>query len=80
MTARPRKPPLVAGLEIATLVTSAAFQLAIPPAVGAYVDHRWGTGPWGLIVGALLGVAAFVTSLRHVMRRLERSNTERSRP
>ncbi len=78
MAAQPRKPPLVVGLEIASLVTSAALQLAIPPAVGIYIDRRWDCHPWGLIVGVLLGMAGFVSSLRHLMRRLERSGRNRS--
>ena len=69
MANRSGKPPLVVGLEIASLITSSALQLAIPPAVGAYVDKRWGTAPWGLVIGALVGMAGFVSSLRHLMRR-----------
>jgi len=30
--------------------------MAVPPAVGAYLDSRFGWSPWGVIVGAGLGL------------------------
>jgi F0F1-type ATP synthase assembly protein I len=34
------------------------FQMAVPPAVGFWLDSRWGTAPWLILVGACLGFAA----------------------
>jgi F0F1-type ATP synthase assembly protein I len=63
---------LAAGLAWASLVTSTALQLVVPPVVGLWVDQRYGTGPWGLLIGAVAGFAAFGSSLWRLMRRLER--------
>lgn len=74
-----RKPPIVAGLETATLIISLATELAVPPLVGAWVDGRFGTTPWGTLVGALLGMVAFATGLGRFLRRLERRSRDTER-
>ena len=44
-------------------ITSIALEMAIPPLVGHWLDERWGTEPWLVIVGALLGFAAAMVQL-----------------
>jgi F0F1-type ATP synthase assembly protein I len=39
------------GLEIAAGAFIGAF-------VGAWVDRRWHCGPWGVLIGTLLGICA----------------------
>ena len=34
------------------------FAIGLPTGVGYWVDGRWGTQPWGMLVGLLVGVAA----------------------
>ena len=33
------------------------FEMAAPIALGAYLDHSLGWSPWGVVVGAILGLA-----------------------
>jgi F0F1-type ATP synthase assembly protein I len=36
-------------------ITSIGFQFAVPVGFGWWLDRRWGTEPWLMVVGALLG-------------------------
>jgi F0F1-type ATP synthase assembly protein I len=47
----------------------AVLAIAIAAGIGAWADHRWSTSPRWLIVGTLVGFAAFVLRLFR-MRRL----------
>lgn len=39
----------------ASRISSIGFQFVVPAGFGWWLDRRWGTAPWLLIVGALLG-------------------------
>lgn len=41
----------------------AVFAVLIGAGAGYWVDHRWGTTPYGLIVGVVIGFAAMVLRL-----------------
>jgi ATP synthase protein I len=51
-------------LRSAALLSGMGFTSAASVALGAlggnWLDHRWGTAPWLLVVGFFLGVAAAV--------------------
>jgi len=56
-------------LRAVALLSGAGFTMAAAVALGAllgnWLDHRWGTAPWLLVVGFLLGtVAGFVQMAR----------------
>jgi len=47
---------------------------------GQWVDRRWGTAPWGLLVGVLVGAsAAFYSMYRRLMADLRREEEEKKR-
>lgn len=41
------------------------MQFVVPALIGLGVDYRYGTEPWGIVVGAVLG---FVVGLRELLR------------
>lgn len=45
-------------MQWASQVTTIGLEMALPPAGGWWLDERWGTEPWLLIAGAVLGFAA----------------------
>jgi ATP synthase protein I len=56
-------------LRAVAVLSGAGFMMAASVALGAllgnWLDHRWGTEPWLLVVGFLLGtVAGFVQMAR----------------
>jgi F0F1-type ATP synthase assembly protein I len=46
------------------------LEMAVPPAIGLWLDHQFGWAPWGVIVGAVLG---FLTGMLHLVQFLGRS-------
>lgn len=45
-------------------VTSVSLEMALPAGVGYYLDQRWSTDPWLVILGALLG---FSLGMNHLL-------------
>jgi F0F1-type ATP synthase assembly protein I len=45
--------------------------MSLLAAGGYWLDDRWGTDPWLVIVGAVLG---FVVGFRHLLQMAEQSN------
>lgn len=43
------------------LGTHIAASMIIPVVIGIYVDNRWNTAPWGVVIGALLGFGALIS-------------------
>lgn len=60
---RGQRSPYSEALEWSTRITSLGCELAVPAALGYWLDTRWGTGPWLLVTGAVLGFLAFMTHL-----------------
>lgn len=46
-------------------VTTVALEMALPAAGGYWLDQKFGTEPWLVSVGALLG---FATAMMHLLR------------
>jgi ATP synthase protein I len=57
---RDQPPPLVTAVQWVSRITSIALEMALPGALGYWLDRRLGTGFLLLIVGVVLG---FVTGL-----------------
>ena len=43
------------GYVLASKVSSIGMQMAFPALIGWWIDTRWGTTPWLLMLGACLG-------------------------
>jgi len=67
-------------LECSTRISTLGFELALPAALGYWLDLQWGTEPWLLIVGALLGFLTFMTHLMQLAKQFSRSDSRRKSP
>ena len=54
---------LAQGYMWASRVTSISLQAVIPAGIGYWLDGRWGTSPWLLIVGTVIGFASMMREL-----------------
>jgi F0F1-type ATP synthase assembly protein I len=43
------------------------LEMAVPIGIGAYLDYRFGWGPWAAIVGAVLGFGGGMLHLLHLV-------------
>jgi F0F1-type ATP synthase assembly protein I len=62
---------LAKAIAIAHAILSAALQMALPPALGYWLDQRWGTNALMTIIGAVLGLVVGMYSLIRTTRGLE---------
>ncbi|QDU36268.1 Putative F0F1-ATPase subunit (ATPase_gene1) [Maioricimonas rarisocia] len=60
-----RPSSMAAGMYWAARVSSIAMTMAVPPALGFWADHHWGTAPWLVVVGACLG---FVVAMLEIFK------------
>jgi F0F1-type ATP synthase assembly protein I len=51
------------GYVLAMRVMSIAFQMAVPPGVGWWLDQRYATAPWFVVGGVLVGFAMAMLEL-----------------
>jgi len=52
--------------ELMGLGLEMAAAMVLPLLVGIYVDHRWDTSPWGILIGSLLGMVSMILKLYKV--------------
>ncbi|HID23374.1 MAG TPA: AtpZ/AtpI family protein [Planctomycetaceae bacterium] len=69
---------LTAAMRWVQVVTTVALEMALPPGLGYWLDQQWGSSPWLVCVGAILG---FATGMRHLIqlvdsRRAPRDHTK----
>lgn len=69
---------LAVGYAAVARISTVSAQAALCAALGYFVDRRWETAPWGTVVGALLGAAAFGVGLIATAKRLERDGATAS--
>lgn len=62
---------MAAAMQWVTKITTVSLEMSLPAAGGYWLDDRWGTDPWLVIVGAILG---FVVGFRHLLQMAEQSN------
>ena len=67
---------LAVGYAAVVRISTVSAQAALCAALGYFVDRRWETAPWGIVVGALTGAVAFGVGLVATTKRLERDATE----
>ena len=63
---------LAVGYAAVVRISTVSAQAALCAALGYWVDRRFGTAPWGTVVGALAGAAAFGVGLVSAVKRIER--------
>jgi F0F1-type ATP synthase assembly protein I len=51
------------GYVLATQVMSISLQMAIPPGIGWWLDQKFSTAPWLMVVGLLLGFSIAMLEL-----------------
>lgn len=66
-----QRPPLVVAMEWVTQITTVSLEMSLPAAGGYWLDTKWGTSPWVMIVGAVLG---FYVAMKHLMALSQKSN------
>lgn len=54
---------LASGYAWASRATNIGIQLCVPTLLGYWADSKWGTKPWLLIAGAVLGFITLMTSI-----------------
>lgn len=55
------------------LISTAVGQMVVPILLGVWLDNRNGWGPWGLIVGSIVGVGGMFVTLMLIARKQNRS-------
>lgn len=60
------------------LASTAVMEFAAPVVVGAWLDQRYGWAPWGVAVGAVLGLVGGTAHLFLMMKRAERAERAKS--
>lgn len=64
----------------ATRVSSVGFAMVLPTGLGYWLDTRWGTAPWLVIVGACLGFAAAMLDLMKLAQQLQKPGPKSGPP
>ncbi len=67
-------------MSLAGLGFDLAAAVAVAVALGWWIDHRWGTEPWGLIVCAAIGIVGGLLNFVRVGQKAMARRTERDRP
>jgi F0F1-type ATP synthase assembly protein I len=59
--------------ELARYMTigQVGLEMAVPPAIGIYLDLTFGWSPWGVIIGAGLGLIGGLAHLVHLANKQE---------
>lgn len=70
---------LAVGYAAVVRISTVSAQAALCAALGYFVDRRFETAPWGTVVGALAGAAAFCVGLVAAVKRLERDGATASK-
>ena len=63
-------PPMVTASRWVSEITNLALQCCLPAGAGFWLDRRFGTEPWCVLVGAWLGFFSATLSLAQLVKRL----------
>ncbi len=61
---------MVVASRLVHQITSIALEMALPAGAGFWLDRRWGTSPWLMLVGAGLGLLTAGFSFAQFVKRL----------
>lgn len=53
-----RRPPMVVAMQMVSRITTVSLIMVLPAVAGHWCDGKWGTGPWLVSAGAILGMTA----------------------
>jgi ATP synthase protein I len=62
---------MVVAMRWVNQITSIALEMALPALLGHWLDTRWGTEPWLVAIGAVLG---FAVAMVHLLALAKQSN------
>lgn len=71
------RPPLVVAIQWVQQVTAISLEMAVPAGIGYLLDNRWGTSPWLVATGAVLGFAVAMRHLLEIAGRTSKQNRSR---
>jgi F0F1-type ATP synthase assembly protein I len=69
------RPPMVVAMQWVSQITTIGLEMVLPAVLGIWLDKKWGTAPWLVIVGVLLG---FVTGMYHLLQIVRSANSKSS--
>ena len=55
---------MAVAMQWVSRITTVSLEMVLPAALGYWLDGRWGTTPWLVSVGAVLG---FTVGIRHLL-------------
>jgi F0F1-type ATP synthase assembly protein I len=70
---------MVVAMQWASRITTIGMETALPGALGYWLDQRWGTGPWLLSLGVILGFAVSLVQLMSLVKTFDKQDKEKSR-
>jgi F0F1-type ATP synthase assembly protein I len=76
---RDKRPPIAVAMELASHVISVALMMALPAGIGYWADVKFGSLPWLVVVGAVVGLGAGLTYLLRGMATTEKKSSNERR-
>ena len=67
------RPPMVVAMHWVSQVTTISIEMALPAGLGYWLDQRWGTEPWLVVCGAVIG---FAVGMWHLLQLAQRSGND----
>ena len=64
------EPPMAVASRWVSEIINIALQFCLPAGAGFWLDDRWGTSPWLVVLGACLGFFIAGTSFAQLIKRL----------
>lgn len=69
------EPPMVAASRWVSEIINIALQMCLPVGGGFWLDNRWGTSPWLVVLGACLGLLIAGAGFTQLIKRLAPHST-----
>lgn len=67
-----QRPPMVVAMHWVSQVTTVGLEMSLPAGLGYWLDLRWGTLPWLVSLGGLLGFGLGMWHLLKMVKGLDR--------
>ncbi len=74
------EPPVATASRWVSQITTISLEMALPAGFGYWLDLRWGTTPWLMLVGAGLGLFTAAMSLKQLIQKASPPGTPRDKP